>query len=447
MRTRANGVKFAHQSLCNPKISTLLKAVWKGFIKGCPNLTKKLILKFLNQSPATAKGHMKIPCHGIKSTQPKTKVPWNSCNTPPIAQAPPANMDAAQGPAFFPQGVIPILITDDCKESIANIFCFGAFADRHSGVVYNNLTGNFPFMSFDGSVCFLVMYHYETNAIMGMPIAGLEDVSIFNAYKQNFNELTQKGYKPRLNVMDNQATKHIKKFLTKEECKFQLVKPHNHSVNTAERPIQTFKDAFIAALATNNQDFPLQLWDEITPQVINTLNMMCTSHVNPTKSAYKILNSVYNWNCYPLAPLGCKAVIYKDGDTRGSWASRGVDRWYFGPSMDHYRCNLCYVPETWGYCISGSTKLFLQHCQLPDMFPHQHLQALTNELTEGATEANNTTKGRRLLCMLRDCITSMLPSPSSQEEQRVEVLLQWEAEQRAINATPILTIPQITDAR
>jgi hypothetical protein len=34
IKTRANGVKFSHQSLCNPKISTLLKAVCKGFSMG-----------------------------------------------------------------------------------------------------------------------------------------------------------------------------------------------------------------------------------------------------------------------------------------------------------------------------------------------------------------------------------------------------------------------------
>jgi hypothetical protein len=45
IRTRGNGVKFAHQSLCNPKISTLLKAVRRGFLRGCPNMTEKLILK------------------------------------------------------------------------------------------------------------------------------------------------------------------------------------------------------------------------------------------------------------------------------------------------------------------------------------------------------------------------------------------------------------------
>jgi hypothetical protein len=355
-------------------------------------------------------------------------------------------MEAAQGPAFFPQGVITILITDDCKESIANVFCFGTFADCHSCVVYNILTGNFPFMSFDGSVCFLVMYHYKTNAIMGTPIASLDDVSIFNVYKLNFNKLTPKGYRPRLNVMDNQATKQIKKFLTKEECKLQLIKTHNHRVNAAERAIQTFKDAFIAALGTTNQDFPLHLWNKITPQVINMLNMMHTLCNHPTKAAYKILNNPYNWNCYHHAPLSCKAVIYKDGDTRGLWASRGINGWYLGSSIDHYRWDLYYVPDTWGYRISGSIKLFPQHCQLPDMSPHQHLQALTKELQARATEANTTTKGRQILRMLQDRITAMLSPPPSQEEQRVEELLQQEGEQRVINATPILTIPRITDA-
>ncbi len=65
IQTRANNVEFAHQSLCNPKISTLLKATQRGFLKGCPYISTKLINKYLNPSPATAKGHMKRPHHGI----------------------------------------------------------------------------------------------------------------------------------------------------------------------------------------------------------------------------------------------------------------------------------------------------------------------------------------------------------------------------------------------
>ena len=74
-------------------------------------------------------------------------------------------------------------------------------------------------MSLDGSVCFFVLYHYESNSILAEPIKGLDDKTIFNAYKKFHVMLTDKGYAVKLNVMDNQATKHIKKFLTENECK------------------------------------------------------------------------------------------------------------------------------------------------------------------------------------------------------------------------------------
>jgi hypothetical protein len=129
-------------------------------------------------------------------------------------------------------------------------------------------------MSIDGSVCFFVLYHYELNAILVKAIANVDNHSIYVAYKEVFKTLEAKGYKPKMNVMDNQATKFIKKFLTKKECELQVVEPHNHRVNVAERAIQTFKDAFIAALATTDCKFPLQLWDKLAPQVQDTLNLL-----------------------------------------------------------------------------------------------------------------------------------------------------------------------------
>jgi hypothetical protein len=41
IRTRAKSVMFAHQSLCNPKISMLLKATRRGFVRGCPHMLEK----------------------------------------------------------------------------------------------------------------------------------------------------------------------------------------------------------------------------------------------------------------------------------------------------------------------------------------------------------------------------------------------------------------------
>jgi len=67
---------------------------------------------------------------------------------------------------------------DDGGKSTANVFCFGAFANKVTGVVYNDLTGKFPFMSLDGSVCFFVMYHYKTNSILATRLANLDDKSM-----------------------------------------------------------------------------------------------------------------------------------------------------------------------------------------------------------------------------------------------------------------------------
>ena len=78
VRTKANSIRFAHQLLCSPTIPTFLKALKRGYLKGCPNLTTHGVLKYLNPSPATIKGHMKRPRHGIRSTRRRTNAPQPS---------------------------------------------------------------------------------------------------------------------------------------------------------------------------------------------------------------------------------------------------------------------------------------------------------------------------------------------------------------------------------
>ena len=128
---------------------------------------------------------------------------------------------------------------------IANVLCFREIADKITGFVYNKCTGKFQFMSLDGNVCFFIMYHYKTNTILATLIPGLDSKSILAAYSKNFEYLVSKGYTPKLNIMDNQATKTIKAYLMPQQCKLQLVEPNNHRVNAAEHAIQTFKNHFI----------------------------------------------------------------------------------------------------------------------------------------------------------------------------------------------------------
>jgi hypothetical protein len=66
-------------------------------------------------------------------------------------------------------------------------------------------------MSLEGNVCFLFVYHYKTKGTLALPILGFSDNIIFVAYQQQYNLLKSKGYKICLNIMENQATKVIKK--------------------------------------------------------------------------------------------------------------------------------------------------------------------------------------------------------------------------------------------
>jgi hypothetical protein len=53
----------------------------------------------------------------------------------------------------------------------------GLLRIKTKGVVYNDITGSFLFILLDGSMCFFIMYRYKANAILAMPIAGLNDIS------------------------------------------------------------------------------------------------------------------------------------------------------------------------------------------------------------------------------------------------------------------------------
>jgi hypothetical protein len=86
------------------------------------------------------------------------------------------------------------------------------------------------------------------------------------AYENIHQELTSRGFKPKLQTLDNEASATLKIFLTENEVEYQLVPPHCHRHNAAERAIRNFKKHFVAGLASVDPDFPLHLWDHLLPQ-------------------------------------------------------------------------------------------------------------------------------------------------------------------------------------
>jgi hypothetical protein len=76
--------------------------------------------------------------------------------------------------------------------------------------------------------------------------------------------------------MDNEASAALRSYLTENDMTYQLVHPHCHSRNAAERVIRTFKEHFVAGLASVDPDFSMHLWDRLLPQAEITLNLLHT---------------------------------------------------------------------------------------------------------------------------------------------------------------------------
>jgi hypothetical protein len=86
------------------------------------------------------------------------------------------------------------------------------------------------------------------------------------AFGEVFQELTSHGFKPKLQTMDNEASAALKNYFTEQDMTYQLVPPHCHRRNAAERAIHNFKEHFVAGLASVDSDFPMHLWDRFLPQ-------------------------------------------------------------------------------------------------------------------------------------------------------------------------------------
>jgi hypothetical protein len=90
---------------------------------------------------------------------------------------------------------------------------------------------------------------------------------------------------------------------------YQLVPPHFHRTNAAERAIRTFKEHFKAGLATVDPDFPAHLWDRLLPQAEITLNLLRPLH--PKLSAAAHYHGLIDYNKTAFGPPGCKIIAHE----------------------------------------------------------------------------------------------------------------------------------------
>ncbi len=145
--------------------------------------------------------------------------------------------------------------------------------------------------------------------------------------------LAARGHSIDLQILDNKASAAYKEAITfKWNATFQLVPPDMHHHNWAESAICTFKDYFLALLASVDSAFPPYLWDLLLLQAKLTLNLLRQATLNTQISAWDFFQGPFDFNKMPLGPVGCPVLIHTKPASRRSWDFCAKNGFYIGPA-------------------------------------------------------------------------------------------------------------------
>ena len=87
---------------------------------------------------------------------------------------------------------------------------------------FSDQTGKFPVTSSAGNKYLFVLYDYDSSYITLVPIPSRTKFQLLKAYKTSIELLEQRGFKPKLQFMDNEVSKLLKEYMFKEHIDFQL---------------------------------------------------------------------------------------------------------------------------------------------------------------------------------------------------------------------------------
>jgi hypothetical protein len=215
----------------------------------------------------------------------------------------------------------------------------------------------------------MVCYVYDCNYVKVVPMKSRSASEWVNAYDHIHQELTVKGFKPKLKTLDNEALAALKNFFTANDVEYQLVLPHCHCHrrNAAERAIRTLKKHFVAGLSSVDPAFPLNLWYRLLPQAEITLNLLRTSRLHPQQSAAAHFHGLVDYNKTSFAPPGCKIIAHEKPRKRGTWAPHGQHGYSLGPEMHHFRCQNVYISSMASELIVDIFEFFPHNYQMPQL--------------------------------------------------------------------------------
>ena len=197
IKSTKNLIKFYHRCCYSPVISTWKAAIRKYCFATWPSLTCFDVDKYLDKSIVTIKGHLRQTQQGVRSTQP--------------------------------------ILVDESHPLMEMKTRETYLKNKPVGTVYTDQTGNFPYVSRNGSKYITIMYDYDCNAIMSTPSRSKVGLEQLSSLKKLHDNLSKQGQDTTVNFMNNEAPKCVTNYLVDNKISYQLVPSHVHHRNAVER--------------------------------------------------------------------------------------------------------------------------------------------------------------------------------------------------------------------
>jgi hypothetical protein len=180
LRNTGASVNYLHKAIFSPTKSAFLQAVKNGHLVTWPGLTERAINTHLKPTPATTMRHMNQRSQHIRSTS-------------------------------------KALITSDIEDIAATTansatkthLVYAVLVDQ--GQLYTDLTGKFPVRSSKGNLYVMVYYVFDCNYVKVFSTKSRSASEWVKAYDHIHQELTAKGFKPKHQTLDNEASAALKK--------------------------------------------------------------------------------------------------------------------------------------------------------------------------------------------------------------------------------------------
>ncbi len=366
-------MQYHHAAAEFPTKPSWLKAIKNKQYPSWPGLTWEATNKPFPESKETSKGHGRKMRSGLRSTKMSATRDSNDDETNETTHPPCPHSKQ--------------------KEAIMQTYHLN---DKAKYLIYTDQMGRCPKKSSCSNQYIMVLIEIDSNAILVEAMKNQTAGKMMRAYQVLMNQLKGAGVTPKMHILDNECSAEFKERIKLNNMIYQLVPPHDHRRNIAEKAIQVLKAHFISILCRADKSFPLHLWDRLLGQAKHALNMLRTSKMTPTVSAYGYLWGKHDYNANPFAPLGCKVEAHVTPGTRETLAPHTAIGFYIGNVWEHYRCHeiyICNTKHTWT-CLTV-------------FFKHKYLTMSTITPADTLIRAAD---------YLTDAIAGLIPAPTAMQD-------------------------------